>query len=55
MLENPSPKFKTARNIARFCLWLVLAFFTILIIDKRPLWFAFYWKESVKVNDALVL
>jgi hypothetical protein len=31
MLENHSPKFKTARKIAWFCLWLVLAYFTVLM------------------------
>jgi hypothetical protein len=31
MLENPSQKFKFVRKIARFCLWLVLAYFTVLM------------------------
>lgn len=31
MLENPSQKSNSARKIARFCLWLVLAYFTVLM------------------------
>lgn len=31
MLVNPSQKYKSARRIARICLWLVLAYFTVLM------------------------